>query len=100
VQSYLVRKIGRLGMRPFILLDLYSQAEFIPHEVRTWPRQHVLAWLRQYGEVQEWPLHAGNEMIVATEFRAASGLTTTFILSDEGNLSIFMGEHSMRTVWN
>ena len=85
-------------MRPFILLDLTSQAEFIPHEVRTWPRQRVLAWLRQYGEVQDgWPRYGGDEMI--TEFRAASGLTTDFILSDEGKFSIYMGEHYWWRVW-
>ena len=83
-------------MRPFILLDLYSQADFIPQEVRTWPRQRVLAWLRQYGEVREWPMPVGD---VASEFRAPSGLTTTFILTDDGKLSIFLGDHSMLAVW-
>jgi len=40
-------------MRPFILLDLYSQADHIPPEVRTWSRQRVLDWMRQFGEVRE-----------------------------------------------
>jgi hypothetical protein len=40
-------------MRPFILLDLYSQADYIPPEMRTWPRQRVLDWMRQFGEVHE-----------------------------------------------
>ena len=83
-------------MRPFVLLDLYSQADFIPQEVRTWPRQRVLGWLRQYGEVREWPMPFGD---VASEFRAPSGLTTTFILTDDGKLSIFLGDHSMLAVW-
>ena len=86
-------------MRPFILLDLYSQADFIPQEVRSWPRQRMLAWLCQYGEVREWPLVAGNDSHMAVEFRVLSGLTTTFILTDEGKLSIFVGEHSIRIVW-
>jgi hypothetical protein len=83
-------------MRPFILLDLYSQAAFIPPEVRRWPRLRLLGWLRQYGEVQEWPLPFGD---MASEFRAPSGLTTTFILTDDGKLSIYLGEHHMVTVW-
>jgi len=96
VQTYQVRNVGRLEMRPFILLDLYSQAAFIPPDVRTWPRQRVRGWLRQYGEVQEWPLPFGD---MASEFRAPSGLTTTFILTDDGKLSIYLGEHCMVTVW-
>ncbi len=83
-------------MRSFMLLDLYSQADFVPMEVRTWPRQQILEWLRQFGEVQEWPLTFGG---TATLFRAPTGLTTTFILTDEGQLSIFLGEHSMWAVW-
>src|SRR5215469_13620625 len=75
---------GGLGMRPFILLDLYSQAKFIPQEVRAWPRQRVLAWLRQYGDVREWPVHAGDVVLLASEFRAPTGLTTTFMLADDG----------------
>jgi hypothetical protein len=30
---------------------------------------------------------------------ALSGLTTTFILTDDGKLSIFLGDHSMLAVW-
>ena len=84
-------------MRPFILLDLYSQRDFIPREVRTWPRQRVLGWLRLFGEVWEWPLPYGG---MAAAFRAPSGLTTIFILTDEGKLSIYLGEHSMLAVWD
>jgi hypothetical protein len=36
---------------------------------------------------------------VASEFRAPSGLTTAFILTDDGKLSIFLGDHSMLAVW-
>ena len=71
-------------MRSFMLLDLHSQANFIPMEVRTWPRQQILEWLRHYGAVQEWPItFAGTAML----FRAPTGLTTTFILTDEGQLA-------------
>jgi len=84
-------------MRPFILLDLSSQAAHIPSEVRTWSRQRVLDWMRQYGEVREWPLHVGG---MASEFRAPTGLATTFVLTEDGTLSIYLGEHRMRAVWD
>ena len=75
-------------MRPFILLDLYSQAGCIPPEVRTWPRQRVLNWMRQYGEVREWPLPSGE---TAAQFQAPTGLATTFVLTEDGKLSIYLG---------
>jgi hypothetical protein len=83
-------------MRPFILLDLNSQADFIPREVRTWPRQRVVSWLRQFGEVVEWTNPAGQTV---ARFTARTGLTTTFILTDEGKLKIFLFEHVMRDAW-
>jgi hypothetical protein len=57
----------------------------------------VLGWLRLFGEVWEWPLSVGG---VASEFRAPSGLTTTFILTEDGKLSLYLGEHNMLTVWS
>ncbi|HEV2459582.1 MAG TPA: hypothetical protein VGS80_14595 [Ktedonobacterales bacterium] len=84
-------------MRPFILLDLYSQTDYIPPEMRTWPRRRVLDWMRQYGEVHEWPLpHRGT----ASLFRAPTGLTTTFNLTEDGQLSIYLGDHRMQAVWD
>jgi hypothetical protein len=86
-----------LDMRHFILLDLYSQADYIPPEVRTWPRQRVLDWMSQYGEVQEWPLPRGE---TASQFRAPTGLATTFMLTEDGKLSIYLGEHCLLAVWD
>lgn len=43
------------AMHQFMLVDLYSQAEFIPREVRQ-PPERFLAWLRQFGEVKSWPV--------------------------------------------
>lgn len=88
-----------LACVPFILLDLRSQASFIPCAVRAWPRQGILAWLCQYGDVQEWPIVVGEETQVVSQFRAPTGLTTIFLLQRDGKLSIFEGEHTMRTVW-
>jgi hypothetical protein len=56
----------------------------------------VLRWLRQYGEVLEWPLPVGG---TASEFRAPSGLTMTFNLTADGKMSIFLGDHSLRALW-
>lgn len=83
-------------MRPFILLDLLSQADCVPAEVRTWPRQQVLDWMRLYGEVREWPLSTGE---MASDFRAPSGLATVFMLTEDGTLTIYLGEHRLLTVW-
>jgi hypothetical protein len=38
-------------MRHFVLIDLYSQMPYLPQEMRFWPRERVLLWMRQYGEV-------------------------------------------------
>jgi hypothetical protein len=82
-------------MRPFILLDLHSQADYIPHEVRTWPRDRVVTWLRQFGDVREWTLPTGH---IAAQFQAPTGLECTFILTDEGRLSLHLFEHVNRVV--
>jgi hypothetical protein len=84
-------------MQLFILLDLSSQADCIPPEVRAWPRQRVLDWMRQYGEVREWPLPFTG---TASEFRAPTGLATTFVLTEDGKLSIYCGDHRMQAVWD
>lgn len=86
--------------RPFILLELTSQADYIPHEVRRWPRRQMFAWLRQYGEVLEFPVQAGDNVEAAAMFIAPTGLTTTFFFTDEGCLRLYLGEHVMRTVWS
>jgi hypothetical protein len=85
--------------RPFILLDLTSQADYIPHETRRWPQRRMFAWLRQYGEVLEFPVRAEDNVEMAAMFIAPTGLTTTFFLTDEGHLRLYLGEHVMKTVW-
>jgi len=85
---------------PFILLDLTSQADFIPQEALGWPRLLVLAWLRQYWEVIEFPLRAGDNIEMAAMFIATTGLTATFVLADEGYFRLYLGERDTRTVWS
>lgn len=48
--------------RPFILLDLTSQADYIPHEVHRWPRRQIFAWLRQYGDVVKFPVRTADTL--------------------------------------
>ncbi len=89
-----------MGARPIILLDLTAQARFITHEARKWSRRQVFAWLRQNGEVIEFPVEAGDNIEMAAVFIAPTGLASTFFLTDEGYLRLYLGEHTVETVWN
>lgn len=44
-------------MRSFVLIDLYSQMPFLPQEMHSWPRERVLMWMRQFGEVRQIQFH-------------------------------------------
>src|SRR6476646_7744170 len=50
-------RVEGAGVRSFTLVDLVSQAEYIPLEVRAWPRERILAWLAQNGEVWRTSFH-------------------------------------------
>jgi hypothetical protein len=84
--------------RPFILLDLHTQAEFIPQEVRKWPRDRILAWFRQFGEVREYPIDVGDVPIINVLFIAPTGLRAGFILYDNGRL-LMVGDHTTWVGW-
>lgn len=79
-------------MRYFVLIDLSQQAEFLPPEVRDWPPERFLGWLRLYGEVLPRPLdlpaHAGHPQKVITiwGFFPSSVKTsaTTFVITKRG----------------
>lgn len=85
--------------RPFILLDLHSQAAFIPFEVRRWPRARILAWFSQFGEVSERPVDIGDIHVINVLFVAPTGLRAGFILYDDGRL-IFLGDHITWVGWD
>jgi len=89
-------------VRSFTLVDLVSQAEYIPRDVRAWPRERILAWLAQYGEVwriEVWPipvhLDDGNDFF----FRSWIGCETGFRLTEDGSMAL-VGDHFMVPVWD
>ena len=81
-----------------MLVDLYSQADFIPTEVR-YPPERVLAWLKQFGEVKPWPVPAGDGVQTWYAFRPPSGLETRFRFDEDGTLVVHLFEHATRQFW-
>jgi hypothetical protein len=85
-----------VSVRSFVLVDLVSQADYIPHEVRAWPRERILTWLAQYGEV--WPiptcLNDGNHF----GFRSGIGREAICRLTNGGEMTL-IGNHFMIPVW-
>jgi hypothetical protein len=98
-------------MRRFILVDLHSQMRYLPQEMRFWPRERLLLWMRQYGEVEQiqwlpnpdakagfvslycgprsWPIE--NEDVISPEsdwfaFRSFLGFMCGFIYPAPGDL--------------
>lgn len=60
-------------MRPFVLVDLYSQMPYLPREMRSWPRERVLMWMRLFGEVWQIQFRAKpNTGAGITTYSAAS----------------------------
>jgi hypothetical protein len=82
--------------RPFILIDLDSQAEFLPVEIRTWTLDRFLAWLRPFGAVDQAIRH-GDVRPSGWLFRHASGRWTAFAFTADGRFYI-LGPR-FRQVW-
>jgi putative transposase len=38
-------------MRPLVLIDLWSQANYLPREARSWPWERFVSWLELFGQV-------------------------------------------------
>jgi hypothetical protein len=87
-------------MRYFVLLDLLTQADYLPPEMQTWPQERFLSWLRLFGEVLPWPLPRFSALMAATHrlpdrivmtwlFRAPTGRETHFVISKRGQFAIF-----------
>lgn len=83
-------------MRSFVLIDLWSQAAYLPAEIRAWPLERFLRWLELFGEVEriEIPFPGPPSFC----FRSAVGLHTTFRYSDEGRF-VLAGDHFVVGVW-
>jgi hypothetical protein len=86
-------------MRVFVLVDLDTQAERLPPEVRTWPPERFLSWLQLSGELVEFDAprlgySAGTRLF---GFRAPSGLVTSFTLTEQGRFCVSFPHY--RVVW-
>jgi hypothetical protein len=81
--------------RAFVLVDLWSQADYIPRKIRRWPRERILQWLAQYGEV--WQVLTPMDDS-AFWFRSWWGISATFRLTQDGQLTL-IGDHFMVPVW-
>lgn len=99
-------------MRYFVLIDLRTQAEFLPPEMQQWSQERFLSWLRLFGEVSPpWPLRGSAQLglvdhdVMIWLFRAPTGRETTFIVSKNHQLIIFVSmDHQIldlntRQIW-
>jgi hypothetical protein len=81
----------------FHLIDLCSQADFIPRKVRQ-PRARFLAWLRLYGEVTESPARSLGDDLTTYDFASPYGLHAGFLMNDADQLWL-VGDHVFQRVW-
>jgi hypothetical protein len=81
-------------MKRFLLVDLWSQAAYIPNFVRCLPPSAFLVWLRWFGDVTTWPTDGG----VAGYFKSPYGPEASFELTDDGHLFL-IGDNWTQRVW-
>ena len=62
-------------MRPFVLIDLWSQASHLPREVRSWPWERFVSWLELFGQVNRAEEPTEDD---AFYFISAAGPSVTF----------------------
>lgn len=88
-------------MSPFVLVDLTSQVEFVPFEVRR-PPESFLAWLKFYGQLEPLEIRHvfGGEPEQWYRFSSWWGPQTMFRLTPEGRLVIFLGDHALVSAWS
>lgn len=75
-------------LKEFILVDLTTQMPYLPLSARAWPRERLFAWLRVWGEVQMFEWTQSNSSDDTYTFRSWVGLTTTFVLTQDGRMFI------------
>jgi len=90
--------LRRMRMRGFVVVDLFTQADYVPQEIRT-PPERFVAWLRQYGRVETWPVYRDGQVKDVYAFRSASDLEATFWFDDAGELHIGHDESVIRRVF-
>jgi len=82
-------------MRPFVLIDLWSQANYLPREVRSWPWERFVCWLELFGQVDRVEAPAVDD---AFYFISAAGPSATFHFSERDGL-VLVGDHFVWRIW-
>jgi hypothetical protein len=71
-------------MRRFVLIDLWSQTEYIPVAVRRFTPSQFLAWLSQYGEVDEYSVPAPYGRSIHVYLKSPYGPEAQFVTGLDG----------------
>jgi hypothetical protein len=92
--------IGSKGenMRRFVLIDLWSQIEYIPIAVRRFTSAQFVDWLRQYGEVRAVTVPLPNGQSRHGYFTSPYGPQATFVYDEPGSLFL-VGDHWFYEAW-
>lgn len=85
-------------MTRFVVVDLLTQAAFLPPELLR-PPDRFARWLRQYGEVGSWPVYQRGRRTDVFAFRSVSGLEASFSFDDQGNLHVSHDDGVIRHVF-
>ena len=80
-------------MAEFHVVDLASQAHAVARYTAGWPRERVLAWLGQFGQVAK-PFELNDDLYT---FLPPCGLLTGFILQENGEFYI-IGDHTTHRI--
>lgn len=92
-------------MRYFVLVDLMTQAEFLPPEMQTWSQERVLSWLRLFGEVTprliDWAVKYGyaDHPITVWLFRSLSGREAHFVVSKSNQFALLIAGARVYQLW-
>src|SRR5262245_57889278 len=82
----------RMSTKPFVLLDLASQADAVAQYIQGWETADILAWMRCYGTVLDWSWKDPDYYV----FCAPTGLYTGFRLTDDE--FVIFGDHTTRAL--
>jgi hypothetical protein len=85
-------------VRGFVVVDLYTQAEFVPREVQA-NAEGFVSWLRGYGKVGSLPRYTGDPADRVYVFRSVSDLETSFWFDEQGALHVDRDNDVIRGVF-
>src|SRR5262249_52143575 len=74
-----VASAQRVTIRLFVLIDLWSQANYLPREVRSWPWERFVCWLELFGQVDRVEAPTVDD---AFYFISAAGSSATLHFSE------------------